>query len=400
MTDSTLLSLVTILAAVVAAPIVADMASRWVAVPSVVVEILAGVLLGPALGWVELDEIIEFLSEFGLATLMFLAGFEIDVARIAGPPLRRAVLGWTISLVLGVAVGVGLAGLDGPRSGLIIGLALTTTALGTLLPILRDNGALDTGFGTHALAGATVGEIGPIVAITILFSTDRPARSVIALVLFVVVIAAASVLAVRARGPRLRRLLESTLTTSGQLAVRIVALLLTAMVWLAAELGLDVLLGAFAAGMVFHLFAAGADEREAELVEAKLHGLGFGFLIPMFFVISGVQFDLDAVIDDPALLAVVPGIVLLFLVVRGAPTALLQREMTRSDRFALAGYLATALPMVVVITTVGVDTDRLSSATAATLVAAAMISVLTLPMLAERFRRARVGVGRRDDPTV
>ncbi len=391
MTDTTLTSLVFVLAAAAAAPILADLLARWVPVPGVVVELVAGIVIGPALGWVKVDDVVEFLSQLGLAMLMFLAGFEIDLPRIAGSPLRRAIGGWGISLVLGVAVGVSLSGVDGPRSGLIVGLALTTTALGTLLPILRDAGSLDSPFGTHVLAGATVGEIGPIVAITLLLGTDRPARSAAVLVVFVVVVLAVAALALRGRTERLARLLESTLATSGQLAVRVVVLLLGAMVLLASELGLDILLGAFAAGMVFRLFSAGSSEREAELIEVKLQGLGFGFLIPVFFVVSGVQFDLDAVVDDPLLLAVVPVILVLFLVVRGGPTALLQRGMPARERMALACYLGTALPLVVVVTTIGVETDRLKSSTAAALVTAALASVLVFPLVAARLAREPAG---------
>ena len=129
-----------------------------------------------------------------------------------------------------------------------------------------------------------------------------------------------------------------------------VVLFLVFMVWVAGELGLDVLLGAFAAGMVFRLFSAGAGEAEAEAVESKLIGLGFGFVVPVFFVVSGVTFDLDALTDNPLLLLAIPGILVLFVVVRGAPTALLHREMTGPDRRAMAVYLGTELPLVVVVT--------------------------------------------------
>ena len=365
---------------------VADGLARWVRVPSVVLEIAAGVLIGPALGWAQVDDVIEFLSQLGLALLMFLAGLEIDLPRVRGRPLQRALAGWIISLTLGIGIGVALSRIDGARSGLILGMAITTTALGTLLPILRDGGESGTTFGTSVLAGAAVGELGPIVAITILLGSDRPARTAVVLVLFVVVVVVCAAVALRERNARLARLIEATLTTSGQLAVRLVVLFIATMVWIADELGLDILLGAFAAGMVTRLFAAGSSEREAELVEAKLQGLGFGFFVPVFFVVSGMQFDLDSVTDDPGILVAVPLVLLAFLVVRGLPTALLQRGMVVGDRAALACYLATALPLVVVITSIGVQTKRLDPSTAAALVTAAMLSVLVYPLLAARLR--------------
>ena len=308
MDEHTLSSFVLILVVIALAPVLADVLDRWIAVPGVVLELLAGVLIGPALGWAHVDVVIEFLSELGLALLMFLAGLEIDLARVRGRPLQRATVGWLASLVLGIAVGVSLSSIDGARSGLIVGMAITTTALGTLLPILRDRGESRTPFGTTVLAGAAVGELGPIVAITILLGSDRPARTLVLLILFVLVVIAASAAALRERNARIARLIEATLTTSGQLAIRLVVLILGLMVWLAAELGLDILLGAFAAGMVTRLLAAGSSEREAELVEATLQGLGFGFFIPVFFVVSGMKFDLASVLDDPVILVAVPSI--------------------------------------------------------------------------------------------
>ena len=384
---STLSSLVLILAVAAAAPVLSDLLGPWILLPSVVLEIVAGIVVGPALDLVHVDDIIEFLSQLGLAVLMFLAGIELDLPRVRGTPLNRAVSGWFISLGLAVMIGIGLSGIDGATSGLIVGMAVTTTALGTLLPILRDSGELATPFGTHVLAGSAIGELGPIVAITVVLGANRPIGTSLVLVLFGVTVLLAAWFALRERNERIARILEATLDTSSQFAIRVIVLFLCAMVWLATELGLDMLLGAFAAGMVVRLFAGGSSEREVQLVEAKLHGLGFGFLIPVFFVVSGVQFDLESVIDDPIILAVVPLVLLAFFLVRGGPTALLQRGMGRRDRGALMSYLATELPLVVVITSFGVASGHLSSSTAAGLVTAAMISVIVFPLLAGRLRR-------------
>jgi Kef-type K+ transport system membrane component KefB len=387
MTSTTLSSLVVILAAVALAPLVSDLVSRWFPLPAVVVEIAAGVLIGPALGWAQTDGVIDFLAALGLATLMFLAGLEIDLRRARGGPIRRALLGWGASLTLAILIGTSLSSIDGARSGLLVGLAITTTAFGILLPILRDSGELPTRFGTEVLAGAAVGEIGPIVVIAVFLGTDRPARALVLLLAFSVVVVLAAGLAMRERNARLARLIETTLTTSGQFAVRLAVLFLAFMVWVADELGLDVLLGAFAAGMVARLFTGGSDEHEFELIEAKLQAMGFGFLVPLFFVVSGMRFDLNSVYDDPMILVVVPALLAAFLVVRGGPAALGAPRMAWSDRAALACYLGTALPLVVVVTSIGVQTGRLSSSTAAALVTAAMVSVLLFPLAAARLRQ-------------
>src|SRR3954452_4198872 len=235
MSGTTLSSLVVILFAVAMAPIASDVLQRWIRVPSVVLEIAAGILIGPILDVASDDDIIGFLAALGLTTLMFLAGLEIDLPRIRGGPLERAVGGWLASLALGVALGLALTGVDGTRSGLVVGLAVTTTALSTLLPILHDSGELKNGFGTEVLAGAAAGQLGPLIAITVLLSTDRPARTAVVLAAFVAVVLLAAVLAMRPRSERLGRLLDTTLTTSGQLAVRLVMLFVGVMVWVASE---------------------------------------------------------------------------------------------------------------------------------------------------------------------
>jgi Kef-type K+ transport system membrane component KefB len=389
MGTTTLSSLVVILGAVALAPLLADALSRWILLPGVVLEILAGITIGPATGLAHTDDIIRFLSQLGLCTLMFLGGLEVDLVRVRGTPLRRSATGWLVSLGLGVGIGFALQGLDGPRSGLIVGLCATTTAFGILLPMLRDRGELPTPFGTAVLAGASIGEIGPVVAVTLLLGTDRPLHTGVVLVVFAVAVVVAARIAARERNARMARLIEGTLDTSGQLGVRLVVLALVAMVWLAAELGLDVLMGAFAAGMVVRLFANQSSGREVRVVESKLHGLGFGFLVPVFFVVSGMQFDLDAVVDDPRALLAVPAILLAFVVVRGLPTALAHRDLAVLDRAALACYLATALPLIVVITTIGVETGRLDTSTAAALVTAGMASVVLFPLVAGSLRAAQ-----------
>jgi hypothetical protein len=203
---------------------------------------------------------------------MFLAGLEIDIPRIRGGPLQRAVVGWVFSL--------GSARRSAWHSrpstgalGLIVGLAVTTTAPSTLLPILRDSGELQNDFGTEVLAGAAVGELGPLIAISVLLSTDgRLARCWCWRAIVIVLVAAA--VAMHPRSERLARILDQTLTTSGQLAVRLVMLFTGVMVWIGTELDW-MSSSALAAGMVFRLFSAGDNEREAA-GDAKLQGLGFG----------------------------------------------------------------------------------------------------------------------------
>jgi Kef-type K+ transport system membrane component KefB len=380
MSESVEGSAVVIMSAAVAAVLLAELL-RGIRLPVVVLEIALGILVGPqVLQWAVVHPFIDGLSQLGLALLMFLAGFEADPTRIRGRPLNLA----GVSLVLGLAAGALLAATGRVLSGLIVGLALTTTALGTLLPILRDTGLLDTRFGTFVLAAGTVGEFGPIVAIALLLTSDTPVHTALLLVVFVAITVGAAVVATRPHPPQVGAVLRKHLHTSAQLPVRVVMLLILALVWLATEFGLDVLLGAFGAGVIVRLASTGVD---IEPLHSKLEGLGFGFLIPVFFVVTGMKFDLDALVESTEALLRLPMFLLLFLLVRGLPAWLCRADLPRSQLLPLALMSGTALPLVVVITNIGVETDRMTSADQAALVGAAMVSVMVYPQLAAALLR-------------
>jgi Kef-type K+ transport system membrane component KefB len=390
MTTATLTSLLVIAAAVALAPAIADLLGRWAPVPVVVLEIALGIALGPALlGIVQVDDIVGAFAAFGLAMLFFLAGYEIDFARVRGGPLRRAAGSWAASLVIGVGIGAAMAATlsGGIVAALLIGLAFATTALGTVLPILRDTGLLPTPLGSSIMAVGAVGEFAPLVTVAILLSGDRPIFSTGMLGLLAVIALTAGTIAMRTTHARINRLIGSTLATSGQFAVRLSVLVVLAMVWLATELHLDLILGAFAAGIVMKLLLSRISPTEVRQVEAKLEGLGFGLVIPIFFVVTGVQFDLIALVASPTALALLPAALLTLLLVRGVPIAIaFRRQLAGRDLYALGLYGSTTLPLVVVITSLGVDNDYLSPAAAAGLIGAAVASVLLFPLIALRSR--------------
>ncbi|MFI0898379.1 cation:proton antiporter [Streptomyces sp. NPDC020983] len=380
-------TLVLIMAAAVLAPLLADTAARRVRVPLVVFEIALGILLGPdVLGWAHRDRTIDTLSDLGLSMLIFLAGYEIDFASVRGPTLRRAGTAWLASLAVAIAVAFGVSG-GHPFQAFVIGTAMTSTALGTVLPILKDGGDLGGRFGAVVSAFGAVGEFGPVVAVALLLSGRRPGQAAALLIVFAAVTAAAVLWALRPRRPWFSRLVDQTLHTSGQFAVRFVMLVLAGMLALASSFGLDVLLGAFAAGVLTRLVLQGTAPGSREEVFGRVEGLGFGFLVPLFYVDTGIGFDLHALLHDAGALAMVPGFLALFLVLRGGPVHLLApRDLRTGDRHALALYAATCLPLVAAITTIGVDQKIIRSETAASLVGAAMLSVLLLPLLATRVR--------------
>ncbi len=380
MDSRTLATLTVIMVVAVLAPFLAELLKRF-RVSAVVIEILAGIVVGPQLlGLAQLDPTIRSIASLGLAFLMFLAGYEVDFARIKGTPLKLATKGWLLSLVLGLGIGFLLQEEGKAVSGLIIGLILTTTALGTMLPMWRDAGLLGGRLGTHLLAVGTLGEFGPIVTIAVLLGGHQPSQSSLLLVLFVVVAVGAAKLAAQPKTPRLVRFLQTNLNTSAQLPVRLSVVLIVVLLWIANSLGLDVLLGAFTAGIVVRLGIKGPDE---ETIRIKLEAIGFGFFIPIFFVVSGMQFDLDGLVSTPRSLLILPATLGLFLLVRGLPVFLFYRDELEPDqRWPFALFSAAALPLVVAISQIGTSTGRLAPSSAAALVGAGILSVMIYPLIA------------------
>jgi Kef-type K+ transport system membrane component KefB len=382
--------LVLVAAAIAAAPLLADYISRWVRVPLVAFEIGLGILLGPDVtGWVKADPDLQFLGTLGLAMLFLLAGYELDFERIRGRSLRLAAIGWLCSLAVATVCGISLT--PTVTAGILVGICLTSTAMGTIMPVLRDAGELSTRFGNAVLAIGAVGEFGPLIAVALFLSDRRPGRSAVILIIFTAIIGAALYVALRYEHAHVHRLIEATLHTSGQFAVRLVILVLACLAGLATAFGLDMLLGAFAAGLVISLLMRRADSEATRTVEAKLDAVGFGFLIPVFFVNTGITFDLNALLDHPETLALVPAFLILFILIRGIPaTVAAPPGSGTAERLAIAAFAATGLPIIVAVTTIGVNAHEIKQSTAAALVGAGMLSVLTLPLLGLMIRRRQL----------
>jgi len=384
-----LAALVTITALAASAPIVADLVPRPTP-PLVVVEIFLGIIVGPPLlGLTHVTPLADLLSQFGLAFLFFLAGFELEPERVRGLPARLAVTTWLISLALAFGIAAGLEAAGVIVNYLFVGCALTTTALGTLTPILRDTGELEEEFGAFVMASGAVGELGPIVLIALLLtSATNRGVSAILLVLFALLAVLAAIAAPHVRPHRIVVVIERTMEATGQLAVRLSVFVLAALVYLTSRLGLDLVLGAFSAGMLVSI-AAGPESRR--LLQPKLDAVAFGVFVPIFFVVTGMRFDLHAVVGEAAGIEKLVLFLGLMLVVRGLPTYVLShRALPGPDRRALALYASTGLPLIVAVTTLGVAAGQMRASTAAGLVGAGMVSVLVYPVVAGTVRRAQL----------
>jgi Kef-type K+ transport system membrane component KefB len=387
-----LVSLTLIFCAAALATIAARVSTRFV-LPVVVVEILLGILIGPqVLDIAETDPYIEFLSAFGLVVLFFLAGIEVIHSGVPRRLLARGSIGWGISIALGAAIGFGLeeAGLE--ASGWLIAVAIATTALGTLMPILSDAGVLPSPLGQNTLGSAVAGEFWPIVVIS-LFLTGAHATvaSIVLLAGFGLIVAGAAGLALHFRPPRILTIMRETVNKSGQLAVRLAVATLALLVLLAEELDFDYVLGAFAAGLVIGLVTQG---ETGEQLLPRFATIGYGFLIPVFFIVTGMEFDLDSLLTGAGL-ALAGLFLALFLVTRGSAAILAVRELGARGTAALALFSATGLPLIVAVIEVGKERGEIGSHVAAALVGAGMASVLVYPLIGLLVARAG---GRRAEP--
>jgi len=377
-----------IMGAAVLAPLLAELRMRF-RVPVVVIEVLLGILIGPhVLGLVRVDGFVATMYTFGMAATLFMAGMELDFERIRGAPLWLALRGWGVSLLIAAAAAALLYATPLARSPMMLTLALSTTALGTLLPMLRDSGRMDTPSGRLFIAAGTVGEIGPIVAMSLLLSQEYSSWQEFGLLLLflaLVVLTATASMGLRLLQP-VAALLHRTLHASTQLPVRLALFLLAGYFVLTEEFGFESILGAFAAGMVVGLASRDA---ASQPLRHKIDAVCFGWFIPFFFVGTGIKFDVGALVQSWSTALLVPAFLGALLLARGAPAWLYGRHLPAADRMPFALYSAVAsLSLVVVISDIGVRTRAIGSDVAAALVGAALLSVLIFPTLAGALRAA------------
>jgi Kef-type K+ transport system membrane component KefB len=357
-------------------------------IPQVVVLLVGGVLVGPqVLGWAD-REAIDLLANVGLGFLFLMAGYELDLGLFRVRPGRLAMVAWLITVALAaVTVGV-LAAAGLVRAFVPVALGLTTTALGTLLPILRDNDMLGGRFGRYLLAAGAVGELFPIFAIALFLGASNKfvaLLSLLAVGLLAVVLSQAPRLV---RGRRLEGILQEGEGATAQTTIRWTVVLLLLLLVVAADFGLDVVLGAFLAGIVLRRWTPG----DHHALESKLDALGYGFFIPLFFVASGMGLDIRSIGEAPLRLL---AFFVLMLVVRGVPALFLyRRDLPAYQRVQMMFLTATALPLLVALAEIGLRNGTMLHENAAALVGAGALSVLVFPMAAvtiERRRRAAEG---------
>ena len=372
------------------APLLTELA-RVRRLPAVVIEIVAGILLGPSvLNWVRVDIPLQVLSLLGLAFLLFLSGLEVEFEQLRGSLLKVIGVSFLASFLLALAFGVGLQAIGLVRSPLLVAIILVATSLGVVVPLLKDSGESTSRFGQLVIGAASLAEFGPIILLSLFFSRAAAGlgTQVFLLAIFAALTAVAALAVFRAeRSARLVGAFRRLQDTTAQIRIRGAFLLLAALVALAEALGLEIILGAFAAGVILRFIDQDKLLTHPQFRQ-KLEGVGFGVFIPVFFITSGVQFDLRALVASPTALARVPLFLLALLVIRGAP-ALLYRWQVGMRRAVVAGLLqAISLPVIVAAVQIGLALGLLTQTTGAALVAAGLLSVLIFPISASTLIRS------------
>src|SRR4051794_6729555 len=374
-------NLLIVMAVAFTAPLLLGLFPRLL-LPSVVLEIVAGIVVGPSvLGWVHVDEAVEVISVLGLAFVLFLAGLEIEFGKLRGRVLKLTALGFAISLAVALAVSLGLKAAGLVDTPLLIAIILCSTSLGVLVPVLKDSGQLSTPFGQLIIAAASIADFGAIILLSIFFSGEGGTGSTLLLLGALFALAVTVFLAVRGaeRSVRLRDDLLRLQDTTAQIRVRAALVLLVGFAALAESLGLEAILGAFIAGAIISL--VDHDQRMTHPdFRRKLEAVGFGFFIPAFFVTSGVRFDLDALTASASNVLMVPVFLAALLLARGLP-AIVYRGALSGRQAAIAGLMqATSLPFIVAATAIGRELDLIDAAGSAALIGAGLLSVLLFPL--------------------
>jgi Kef-type K+ transport system membrane component KefB len=376
--------LLIVVAVAFAAPLALGLAPA-LRLPSVVLELVAGIAIGPAgFGWVEVDEPIRVLSLIGLAFLLFLAGLEIEFEKLRGRRLGLVGGGFALSFGIAVVIAFALDAVGQVETPLLVAIILVATSLGVVVPVLKDADKLSSDLGQLVIAAASIADFGAVILLSLFFSRESTSTTTQILLLvgfFLVAIAVAFAILGVEHWRRLVGVLRRLQDTTAQIRVRGAFLILIALVALAERLGLEVILGAFLAGAILALV-----DRDQMMTHprfrVKLEAAGFGIFIPVFFVTSGLQFDLDALFGSASTIARVPLFLAALFVVRALP-ALVYRSAIGNRQTVVAGLLqATSLPFIVAASMIGLELGLLDAATSAGLIAAGLLSVLIFPLVA------------------
>jgi len=391
MSLATLEALLWVIIAATLAPLVVDIIPK-VTIPVVVIELLLGIVFGPELlGLINGGNGLQIAKEFGVIFLFFLAGFEVDYLGIKGDPLRNALRGWAFSLLIAVVITFAMQQMGLISHFPLVAIAICTTALGPLMPVLQDSGQLPTPFGRNSLSIGALGEFIPVLLLAFLYNDTRTGVfTAFGLIVFFAVVLAVLIffqgVVGQSEESHLRRIAIQTLDSSAQFGVRLAMLVLVGLVFLAARFDLDVLLGAFAGGFIIGRLGditSNEDSRKVmEWMKTKFEAIGFGVFIPAFFIVTGANLEVGTLVESNRALLLVPLTAVGYIVIRGIPILLGYKTFDVAMRWRLALVASTQLPLVSTLMERFMNSGYIPEDVGTAIIGGSVLSVAIFPFLA------------------
>jgi Kef-type K+ transport system membrane component KefB/Trk K+ transport system NAD-binding subunit len=394
-TEFPFLSLLLITGLAACVPLLASQFRR-LHIPIVVGEILVGVVIGKSgLNLIEPSPALEFLAVFGFTYLMFLSGLEVDFGalinsrktpngRPLGDPLSLALPVFALTVGGALLVALGLAQVDLIQSPLIMALILSTTSLGIVVPVLKERDLSGTRYGQSLLVSALVADFATLLLISVAVAAVSRGLT-LDLLLVLLLLGAFATLArmgqVAARVPRLRRVVEELSHTTAQIQVRGAFALMVAFIVLAEGVGTEIILGAFLAGAIISLLA----EREGSHLHMKMEAIGFGFFVPIFFIMVGVSFDLPALLNSPSALLLVPLLLAIAYAVKFLATLLYRLSFSWRETLAAGALLSSRLSLIIAAAAIALNLGIINEATNSAIILVAIVSCTLSPILFNRL---------------
>jgi Kef-type K+ transport system membrane component KefB len=371
------------------APVLRELVPRLF-VPSIVLELVLGIIVGPqVLGIAHSSQAVDLFSTIGLAALLFLAGREIDVPKLRGEVLERALACFALGFMIAAAIAAPLHEVGLIKTPLLVAVILVATSLSVIIVPLRDAGEVNTAFGQQVIATAAIAEFSSVILLSFFYSNERAGYGTELVHLSAFVLLAIVVFVAVSQGGRNRRLNEALARlreSSAQIQTRADLALIAIVVGIASQLGLESILAAFTVGVI-----RGMTEERDEGSQQKREAVALGIFVPFFFVSSGLDFQLDELFATVGGVIRLPVFVLALLAVHLIPALLYRRTM--GTRMALAAGLlqATSFSFVIVATQIGLQLHVMVQATATALVGAGLISVVAFPAIAFAILRNERG---------
>lgn len=370
---------------------------RWTFIPIIVAEILAGILIGKTgFNIVEYDTTLQLLSTLGLIYLLFLSGLEIDFNMLTSKqktnsvnPLKIAMIVFAFILIISVVFGLLMVPLHLTSQPYLMALIIATISLSIVLPVLKENNLTSSKLGQTVLLIAVISDFATMILLAIFVSlqTNSGPHPLLISTLFIVFFVMYYVLKPMTNLEWFQKLSKGTI----QIGTRGAFALILFFVALSETVGAENILGAFLAGAILSMLGP-----KPELVH-KLDSFGYGFLIPIFIVMVGVNLDLRALFSDPSVFLLIPYLLIALYAAKMLPSLILRKWFTWRETLSSGILLSSTLSLVIAAATVALQMNLIEQNVHDAFILVAVLTCLISPIV---FNRVQPEVQRDQTPTI